>query len=85
MLRTQLNKRFTDPSGMLICNNYLLYPQTQPKELRTVALLLEGVHTLHGVSHHSDSSRSDLPAAPGINQSRVPEQHHKASTKTAVA
>ena len=87
MLKIQLSKHYTDQSRTLICskcNKCLLYPETQPKELRAVALLLESIHTLHGVSHHSDSSRSHLPAAPRVYQRRVPEHHHKASMKTAM-
>lgn len=42
------------------------HPETQSKELRLGALLLEGTHALHGIGHHGHSSWSHLPAASGI-------------------
>ena len=53
------------------------YPETQSKELRLSALLLEGTHALHGVGHHGDSSWSHLPAAPGVYQPWVPTRQNK--------
>ena len=53
------------------------YPEAEAKELRSVALLLEGRHALHGVGHHGHSAWAHLPTTPGVHQVGVPVYQNK--------
>ena len=58
----------------------IAYSEAEAKELRAVALCLEGRHALHGVGHHANGPRAHLPAAPWVHQIKIPASHITVTT-----